>query len=156
MSRTRLAGRLWMWRPVVDNTTNLPRSNTAKRNRAYGFNAEAELLQFLRERGIEAERLYLTGKEDEGDILAEWIPGARRDGAVVIQLKTWAQKSAKGEDRSLSPTGLRRWLQDLEDQRRHYAAHRGLSELPGGMLVVRFKGRSWDEALVISQLKEWL
>lgn len=145
---------------LTDNTTNLPRSNTAKRNRSYGFNAEAELLQFLRDNGINAERLYLTGKEDEGDLVAEYIPGHVNRGSgvedVIIQLKTWAPRNAKGEDRSIGPSVIANWLRDLKEQRGHYAAHRGLSELPGGMLIVRFKGRSWEDALVISQLRDWV
>lgn len=140
---------------MTDNTTNLPRSNTAKRNRAYGFSAEAELLQFLRDNGIEAERLYLTGKEDEGDLVATW-PDSLPGDEIIIQLKTWAPRNAKGEDRSIGPSVIANWLRDLKEQRGHYAAHRGLSELPGGMLVVRFKGRSWEDALVISQLKDWV
>ena len=145
---------------MVDNTTNLPRSNTARRNRTYGFNAEAELLQFLRDNGIEAERLYLTGKEDEGDLFVSRSEidsfGVEHVVDTIIQLKTWAPKNAKGEDRSIGPSVIANWLRDLKEQRGHYAAHRGLSELPGGMLIVRFKGRSWNDALVISQLKDWI
>ena len=145
---------------MTDNTTNLPRSNTARRNRTYGFNAEAELLQFLRDNDIEAERLYLTGKEDEGDLFVSRSEidsfGVEHVVDTIIQLKTWAPKNAKGEDRSIGPSVITNWLRDLKEQRGHYAAHRGLSELPEGMLIVRFKGRSWNDALVISQLKDWI
>ena len=145
---------------MVDNTTNLPRSNTARRNRSYGYSCEAELLQFLRDNDIEAERLYLTGKEDEGDLFVSRSEidsfGVEHVVDTIIQLKTWAPKNAKGEDRSIGPSVIANWLRDLKEQRGHYAAHRGLSELPGGMLIVRFKGRSWNDALVISQLKDWI
>jgi hypothetical protein len=135
-----------------DNTSHLPRSNTAKRNKAYGFNSEAELLQHLRDEGIRAERLHLTGKEDEGDLVM--FPD--NQGETIIQLKTWTPRARTGQDRALLPSTLRKWMGDLEVQRKHYAEHRGLPVTPGGMLIVRVKGRGWDEALVISQLKEWL
>jgi hypothetical protein len=130
-------------------------TNTARNNRKYGFNAENELLQFLRDHGIEAERLHLTGKEDEGDFVAEYnnFLGHR---ALIIQLKTFAARSAAGKDRPLSPTGVRNWLKALDAQREHYRAHRGLSELPDGMLIVKVKNTSWDDAFVISRLGEWV
>lgn len=139
----------------LDNTQHKPRSNTARRNKAYGFNAEAELLQYLRDNGVEVERLHLAGQEDEGDLIAS-LSGLHPDTDMVIQLKTWTARSANGADRPLAPATLRKWLLALQDQREHYRAHRGLEWPPEGMLVVKVKGRPWDEALVISTLKDWL
>jgi len=135
-------------------------TNTAINNKKYGFNAEAELLQYLRGFGYKAERLHLVGTEDEGDL---FVPYSNLDQGgdeyyldVLIQVKTFSIRSAKGEERPFSPTKLKNWLRDLDAQRAHYAAHRGLSELPDGVLVVKPKNWSWDDALVIRRLKDWV
>lgn len=134
-------------------------TNTAVNNKKYGFNAEAELLQHFRDRGAKIERLYLAGKEDEGDFIS-YFPGLYgnewADWPTIIQLKTYAARTAKGAERPLTPGKLKGWLRDLDDQREAYRAHRGLSAAPGGMLVVKFKNTSWEDALVINSLGRWL
>lgn len=132
-------------------------SNTAINNKRFGFAAESELLSFLREHGsvLGAERLYLTGKEDEGDLITDyqWPDGSVH--SAIIQLKTFAGRTKTGAERPLTPGRIKGWLRDLDAQREAYRAHRGLSEAPGGILVVKFKGTSWDDALVINSLGRW-
>jgi hypothetical protein len=141
--------------PATSSAAKSGGRSTASANRRFGFNAENELLQFLRERdgyfdGV--ERLHLTGKEDEGDLVIV----SRLTHPVIVQLKTFAGKTAAGAERPLTPGKVKGWLRDLDSQCEAYRAHRGLSEAPGGMLVVKFKNTSWEDALVINSLGRWL
>src|ERR1700684_1861929 len=115
-------------------------TNTAINNKKYGFNAENELLQYLRGSlvGWNAERLHLTGKDDEGDLIM-WVNSIEEDG-YLVQLKTFAGRTAKGQDRPLPVSKVKGWWKDLRAQREAYRAHRGLSEAPEGILVVKVKG----------------
>jgi hypothetical protein len=128
-------------------------SNTAINNKKFGFNAENELLQYLRDSGRLTERLYLTGKEDEGDLIT-YIPFGL--DPVIIQLKTFAARTAKGQDRPLPVSKVKGWWRDLKAQREAYRAHRGLTEAPEGILVVKVKGQSWDDAMIIQRLGDWV
>ncbi len=126
-------------------------TNTASANRRFGFNAEAELLQYLRDSGRPTERLYLAGTEDEGDLIT-YDPDLR---STIIQLKTYSARTAKGAERPLPVSKVRGWWRDLAAQREAYRAHRGLSEAPGGILVVKVKGQPWDDAMIIQRLGDW-
>lgn len=135
-------------------------SNTAINNKKYGFNAENELLQHLRAKGAKVERLHLTGKEDEGDLIA-YFPGLYGSDYLnwptIVQLKTFAGRTAAGEERPLTPGKVKAWLKDLDAQKAAYAAHRGLPvNHTNGVLVVKFKGSSWEDALVLNSLGRWL
>jgi hypothetical protein len=128
-------------------------SNTAVNNKRYGFNAEAELLQYFRDRNWRAERLHLVGTEDEGDLVIwafDWL-----DHPMIVQLKTYATRTAKGAERPLSHAKVKGWWKDLDQQCEHYRAHRGLEETPSGILVVKPRGASWDDAMIIQRLSGW-
>ena len=133
-------------------------ANTAVNNKRYGFNAEAELLQYLRDHNCRAERLHLVGTEDEGDLFVTFSGVANGDEwyqDTIIQLKTYATRTAKGAERPLSHAKVKGWWKDLDQQREHYRAHRGLEEPPAGILVVKPRGASWDDAMVIQRLSGW-
>ena len=127
-------------------------TNTAINNKTYGFRAEAELLQYLRDHGFkDVERLHLAGTEDEGDLVAKLF-GA----TVLVQLKTFTSRSKSGAERPLTPGRVKAWQAALEAQVAAYAAHRNLpvSHI-AGVLIVKFKNTSWDDALVIQTLGRW-
>lgn len=128
-----------------------PRKNTATNNRNYGFHAEAELLQWFRDQGFTAERLALTGKEDEGD----FVIVTPNQLLQIVQLKTYAPRTRTGEERSPSMAQVQRWLKALAEQRKHYAKHRGLPVVPGGLLVMRARGTSWKDALCVQSMENW-
>jgi hypothetical protein len=132
-------------------------TNTALNNKRYGFNAEAELLQYFRDHGLASERLHLTGTEDEGDLTVtmQYMAGSL-DGQVLVQLKTYAVRTQKGAERPLSHAKVKGWWKDLKQQRENYRAHRGLRRTPGGILVVKPRGASWDDAMVIHRLGDWV
>jgi hypothetical protein len=128
-------------------------ANTAINNKKFGFNAEAELLQYFREHDLVAERLYLTGAEDEGDLTLKL--DTLEEVNWIVQLKTYAARTLKGAERPLPVSKVRGWWRDLAAQREAYRAHRGLSEAPGGILVVKVKGQPWDDAMIIQRLGDW-
>jgi hypothetical protein len=131
-------------------------TNTALNNKRYGFNAEAELLQYFRDHGLASERLHLTGTEDEGD-LTVGMPGFDFSQAqVLVQLKTYAVRTQKGAERPLSHAKVKGWWKDLKQQQENYRAHRGLLQTPSGILVVKPRGASWDDAMVIHRLGDWV
>lgn len=69
---------------------------------------EIQLLKYLRENGIDAERLRLTGKEDEGDLVV-------RDGGIVIV-----------ECKNEKNINLAAGLTQAGVEAGNYAKHRGL------------------------------
>jgi hypothetical protein len=127
-------------------------TNTALNNKRYGFAAEAELLQYFRDHGLISERLHLAGTEDEGDLTVQ----LSYSSPIVVQLKTFAPRSKDGSERALSASRVKVWWRDLKAQREAYRAHRGLSRVPGGLLVVKVKGQSWDDAMIIQRLGDWV
>jgi hypothetical protein len=131
-------------------------SNTALNNKHYGFAAEQQLLEYFREHGLSSERLHLAGTEDEGDLTVSlgWAEGVP-EGQIVVQLKTFTPRHQDRTERALSPARVKGWWKDLAAQREAYRAHRGLAKTPPGMLVVKVKGQSWDDALIIHRLGDW-
>lgn len=69
---------------------------------------EVRLLNHLRGQRFDVERLRLTGKEDEGDLVV------KDDGIVVIEAK---------DDKSFNISG---WVRESEVEAVNYAKHRGL------------------------------
>lgn len=93
---------------------------------------ETKLLNYLREHGFDAERLRLTGKEDEGDLVV-------KDGSVIII-------EAKDEKKF----DLSGYLREAEDEAGNYAKHRGLD--PADMVpiaIVKRRNHSVSKAYVV-------
>jgi hypothetical protein len=138
--------------PLPGNNDHRPRSNTssgATRNRNYGFAMESELLEYLRNRGVDdVERLALVGTEDEGDLVIDGGTGID----TLVQLKTFTPRSRQGSDRALTPGLILRWLRAQQEQAANYKAHRGLGFPVDTFLIVKIKGMSWDDAFVIQRL----
>lgn len=127
-------------------------TNTALNNKRYGFNAEAELLQYLRDHGFkDVERLHLAGTEDEGDLVCKLY-----NATCIVQLKTFTSRSKAGAERPLTPGKVKVWQAALAAQVAAYAARRNIPESHiASVLIVKFKGTSWDDALVIQTLGRW-
>ena len=113
---------------------------------AKGSRFENEVLKYLREQGYDVERLRLTGKEDEGDLLI------RRDvpGLLVSRFVL--------EAKNVSRMNLGGWVQEAEVEAANYAAHRGLGTLePVHWAVVhKRKGKGVAKSYVTLPLDEFL
>lgn len=133
------------------NDPHQPRRNTAKTNKTYGFHAEAELLGFLRDHGFVVERLVLAGDEDEGDFTL-----TVNNMLHIVQLKTYTPRTRTGDERSPSMAQVQRWLKALKEQQKNYTTHRKLQSTPGGLLILRAKGTSWQDALIVQSMGNWM
>lgn len=96
---------------------------------------EVKLLNYLRENGFDVERLRLTGREDEGDLVV-------KDGnIIVIEAK---------DDKKMDLSGF---LREAEDEAQNYAKHRKLDPddvLP--MAVIKRRNHGVGKAYVVMTL----
>lgn len=105
-----------------------------------GSRFEREVLDYLRENGLDAERLRLTGKEDEGDILVR-----NAQLRFVFEAKNVKRMSLAG------------WVQEAEVEALNYADHRGLNYDDVHWAVVHKKhGKGVAKSYVTLPLDEFL
>lgn len=116
--------------------------SSGAKNKRDGARFETELVAHLREAGHDAERMRLTGKEDEGDI------AVRIDGNMRLVIEAKAGKN-------LRP---RYWYEEeAVPECRNYSARRGLeqgSAVP--MLAMKSHGKNISKALVTMTLEDLL
>jgi hypothetical protein len=109
-----------------------------------GSKFETDVLAYLRERGLDAERLAKAGSLDEGDIVLRDGDGA----TFCAELKARRDKNS-----SLS---LGAWLGEAELEAGHYAAARGLPDTPLPILVVKRPGKPIAQAFVVMSLEDFV
>jgi len=114
-----------------------------------GSRFEREVLDYLRESGYDAERLRLTGKEDEGDLLIRLdhppVLPKPRPKRVVLEAKNVKRMSLAG------------WVQEAEVEALNYADHRGLDYDDVHWAVVHKKhGKGVAKSYVTLPLDEFL
>ena len=109
----------------------------------YGAQFERDVLQYLRDEGQVAERLRLTGKEDEGDLSL-----FSDDTLYVCQLK--ANRAAN----TSASLGAR--LRDAETQAEAYRRHRGLSVRPVPILVIKNPRKPISSAFVVMRMDDFI
>lgn len=109
---------------------------------AAGKKFESDLVKFLRvENGLDAERLHLSGSEDEGDILLRLEEGHTR--RFVIEAKR-----TKG-------FFLADWVKQAQVERDNYEKHRDWIGV--GFVVVHYaRGKGISQSYVTTTLEEWL
>ncbi len=114
----------------------------AKRNKANkrrGADWEIELMTGLRSVGEDAERLRLTGAEDEGDL------AIREDGGLFTVIEA---KNAKFEP---GP-----FLDEAERERLNFAKHRGIDpDRVESIVVVKRRGKNWRKAFVLTTVEAY-
>lgn len=72
---------------------------------------EVKLLNYLRENGFDVERLRLTGKEDEGDLVVKDF-----GGVVIVEAKNEKKVDLAG------------YIREAEAEAENYARHRGIDD----------------------------
>lgn len=109
-------------------------------NKRKGSTFELDLLKYLRNEGYDTERLRLTGKDDEGDLVLK-IGGL----PYIIE--------AKNEKR----IDLAGYVREAETEARNYSRARGTS-VPGAnyAAIVKRRNAGIGEAYVVMPLHEWL
>ena len=107
---------------------------------AKGGAFERELMKYLREDlKQDVERLRLSGKEDEGDLLIRESTGDR----LVIEAK-----NVKAMD-------LAGWVKEAEVEAKNYAEHRGIYQ-PDFAVVHKRRGKGAADAYVTMPLREYM
>lgn len=123
---------------------------------AAGKKFEGDVMKHLRERGLDAERLRLSGAEDEGDVILKFFPGFEFDkpaphvGPDRMQRTVIECKREKG-------FSLGGWITEAEVERDNYAKHRYLRSEEVGFVVVHYRRQHGvGKAYVTTTLDEWL
>jgi hypothetical protein len=108
-------------------------------SKARGTAWETGLVKYLREDGLDADRLRQTGKNDEGDI------ALRVDsGRFILEAKNTARMNLAG------------WIGEAQVEAENYAKHRGLDVPPGFVVAYKRRNHSTGQSYIITTLEEWL
>lgn len=109
-----------------------------------GAQFETDVLRWLREKGMNAERLAKAGSNDEGDLVFHADGGL----SVVMELKVRRDKT--------SQLSLGAWHMEAVAEAENYATARGLDVVPVPALLVKRSGKSLDESFVVLRLKDFV
>ncbi|WNV90332.1 hypothetical protein [Umezawaea sp. Da 62-37] len=119
--------------------TDIAKRNAANRRR--GAQWQSDLRNGLRESGLDVERLVLTGKEDEGDLVVRDF--AKPGDFVVIEAKAGQLHVTDFVRQALAEGG-------------HFAAHRSLDRARvASIAVVKRRGMNWKDALVLTTVGDY-
>ncbi|WP_372407176.1 hypothetical protein [Streptomyces luteireticuli] len=110
-----------------------------RRNKRRGADWEAELRDALRGVGMDVERLRLTGKNDEGDL--------------VVRLNTGRFLVIEAKNARLEPA---QFVAEADAERENFARHRGLDRASvDSVVIVRRRGASWRRAYVLTTVERF-
>src|SRR5688572_21747648 len=96
-----------------------------------GKKYETDLMRHLRDKGLDVERLRLTGAEDEGDLLVRFngpLPGTLAGPRRIV----FEAKRRKAMD-------LGGWVKEAEVERQNYTHHRSIPNSEAGFVVVHYR-----------------
>ena len=119
---------------VQERKVHMANSNGRK-----GSKFETDVLKWLRQMGVLAERLTKAGSKDEGDMVAI-IAGK----TYILELKNRATLS------------LPEFWREAQVEALNYSKARGLGEVPLSYVIVKRRNASIDQAWVIQDLAQWL
>ena len=108
-------------------------------NKTKGSKFETDVMRWLRDKGVSAERLSKAGAKDEGDIVAV-IAGE----TVILELKNRAALA------------LPEFWREAEVEALNYAKARGKREVPLHYVIVKRRNSGIENAWVIQDLKQWI
>lgn len=109
-------------------------------NKRRGSQFEIDLLSYLRQRELSAERLRLTGRRDEGDLVFHL-------GGYHFVIEAKAEKTI----------GLAGYMTELEVEKENYSKARNLRDryLVHGVAVVKAPRKSTGEAYAVLRLDDF-
>lgn len=109
-----------------------------------GKKYETDLMRHLRERGLDVERLRLSGAEDEGDLLLR-LRGDGPPTRLVIEAKRTKAMDLGG------------WVKEAEVERQNYTHHRSIPNSEAGFVVVHYRRQhNLGQSYVTTTLEEYL
>ena len=104
-----------------------------------GASFETGVLKWLRDRGFNAERLRLAGKQDEGDIVC-FVSGS----PYILELKATARLD------------LPAFWREATTEAQNYAKARNISPVPPAYVIVKRRQAGIEQAWVIQTLEKWI
>jgi len=108
-------------------------------NKTKGSQFETDVMKWLRNAGVMAERLTKAGAKDEGDMV------------VIISGETYILELKNRQTLSLPE-----FWREAQVEALNYAKARGIGEVPLSYVVVKRRNASIDQAWVIQDLTQWL
>jgi len=111
----------------------------ANKNGRKGSQFETDVMKWLRNKGVIAERLTKAGAKDEGDMV------------VIVSGETYILELKNRQTLSLPE-----FWREAQVEALNYAKARGLGEVPLSYVVVKRRNSSIDQAWVIQDLAQWL
>ena len=108
-------------------------------NKTKGSKFETDVMKWLRDKGVSADRLSKAGAKDEGDIVAV-IAGE----TFILELKNRGTLS------------LPEFWREAEVEALNYAKARGKGEVPLHYVIVKRRNSGIENAWVIQDLKQWI
>ena len=108
-------------------------------NKRKGSAYESAILQWLRGKGLLAEKLALAGTNDEGDIVC-FIAGK----PYVLELKNRAKLE------------LPQFWKEATIEAANYAKARNLKEVPPAYVIVKRRNAGIEQSWVIQTLEQWI
>jgi Holliday junction resolvase len=109
------------------------------KNKRKGSLFETGILKWLRSKGLNAERLRLAGKDDEGDIVCI-VAGQ----PYVFELKATVKMD------------LPQFWRETTTEANNYAKARGLDKTPPAYVIVKRRNAGLEQSWVIQDLQQWL
>ena len=111
---------------------------SAKYNKAKGAKFETDVMKWFRKMGVLAERLRLSGAEDEGDLVV-MVAG----DTYIFELKNTQKMN------------LKEFWDEAQKEAANYAKHRGISK-PLSYVLCKKRNAGIEKAWVIQDLTQWL
>jgi Holliday junction resolvase len=111
---------------------------TAKYNKIKGTRFETDVMKWFRKIGIKAERLRLSGNEDEGDLV------------VIVAGETYIF-----ELKNTKTLNLKEFWDEAQTEATNYAKHRGISK-PLSYVLFKRRNAGIEKTWVIQDLTQWL
>jgi len=111
---------------------------SAKYNKQKGSKFEVDVMKWFRKMGVVAERLRLSGSEDEGDLV------------VIVAGETFVF-----ELKNTKKLNLKEFWDEAQKESDNYAKHRGVAR-PLSYVLFKRRNAGIDKAWVIQDLTQWL
>ena len=111
---------------------------TAKYNKIKGTRFETDVMKWFRKIGIKAERLRLSGNEDEGDLV------------VIVAGETYIF-----ELKNTKTLNLKEFWDEAQTEATNYSKHRGISK-PLSYVLFKRRNAGIEKTWVIQDLTQWL
>lgn len=109
-------------------------------NKRKGAKFETDVLKWLREHELMAERLSKAGAKDEGDVVAF----GSKNLPHILELKN-RQK-----------LDLPAFWEEAQVEAVNYAKARGIGEVPPAFVIVKRRGLGIGKSWVIQDLEQWV